>query len=250
VLLVGAGRVAAAKIPRLVDAGAVVVVVAPEVLDEIATFPVEIHRRAFVPADLVGVWYVVSAAPPAVNASVAYQATMRGIFVNAVDDPRHATVFAGSVLTRGPVTVAISTGGEAPALARVMREALDRVVGRDVEDWTALAASLRQDWKRERVPMERRRDALVDAIAQLARERDSSALASETQVPRGFVSLVGAGPNCSRAKPREGSPKPTSFSTMRWCRLRWCRWPRMRSRSWSAGAAAPRRWGRRPSFAR
>ena len=208
VLVVGAGRVAASKIPRLLEAGACVVVVAPEVSREVemlspcperadASRRVEIHRRAFVPADLAGAWYVVSAAPPAVNAAVAYEATVRGVFVNAVDDPRHATAFAGSVLTRGPVTVAISTGGEAPALARVLREALDRVVGRDVEDWTALAASLRHDWKRERVPMERRRDALLDALIHLAKERTAERApeakpASETS--QGFVSLVGAGP--------------------------------------------------------
>jgi uroporphyrin-III C-methyltransferase/precorrin-2 dehydrogenase/sirohydrochlorin ferrochelatase len=77
-----------------------------------------------------------------------------------------------------------------------MREALDRVVGRDVEDWTALAASLRHDWKRGRVPMERRRDALLEALIHLSKERDSSALESnkEPRVAEGFVSLVGAGP--------------------------------------------------------
>ena len=57
---------------------------------------------------------------------VAREAALRGIFVNAVDDPRHATAFAGSGFRRGPVTVAMSTGGEAPALARVLREALER----------------------------------------------------------------------------------------------------------------------------
>jgi uroporphyrin-III C-methyltransferase/precorrin-2 dehydrogenase/sirohydrochlorin ferrochelatase len=193
VLVVGGGPVAAGKIPRLLDAGARVVVVAPEVVGEIEQLPVEIERRPFESADLDGSWYVVSAAPPDVNAAVLRAATTRSVFVNAVDDPRHATAFAGSGFRRGPVTVAMSTGGDAPALARVMREALERLIGRDVEDWTALAAGMRQEWRRDKVPMERRRDRLLAALAQLHAET-VTAESTSTAVAGGFVSLVGAGP--------------------------------------------------------
>ncbi len=200
VLVVGGGSVAAAKVARLLEAGAHVVVVAPAVVDELAALPIEVQRRQFEAGDLEGVWYVVSAAPPAVNAAVAREATARGIFVNAVDDPRHATAFAGSGFRRGPVTVSISTGGEAPALARVLREALERLIGRDVEDWSALSARLRADWRRENVPMEDRRDRLLAALASLHRETVVKAPAKSA--PRslasrgktGFVSLIGAGP--------------------------------------------------------
>ncbi|MGH9173791.1 MAG: uroporphyrinogen-III C-methyltransferase [Vicinamibacterales bacterium] len=193
VLVVGGGSVAASKIPRLLEAGAHVLVVSPTVVAAIEREPVEIARRPFAASDLDDVWYVVSAAPPAINAAVAQEAGARGIFVNAVDDPRHATAFAGSGFRRGPVTVALSTGGEAPALARVLREALERLVSRDVEDWTALASRLREDWRRERVPMEERRDALLSALAVLHAEADRG---TATEPPRrtGHVSLVGAGP--------------------------------------------------------
>jgi len=206
VLVVGAGTVAAQKIPRLLDAGAQVVVVSPKVVAEIEHLPIEILRRPFAPADLDGAWFVVSAAPPDVNQLVVQEAEQRGVFVNAVDDPRHASAFAGSGFRRGPVTVAISTGGAAPALARVMREALERLVGRDVEDWTALAAKLRSDWRRERLPMAERRDALLAALAELHREAgrpevpangkvgESNASPSVSARGPGFVSLVGAGP--------------------------------------------------------
>jgi uroporphyrin-III C-methyltransferase/precorrin-2 dehydrogenase/sirohydrochlorin ferrochelatase len=207
VLVVGAGPVAAGKIPRLVEAGAQVVVVAPEIAPSIEHHAVEILRRPFRPADLDGCWFVVSAAPPPVNAVVVREAERRGIFVNAVDDPRHASAFAGSGFRRGPVTVAISTGGDAPALARVMREALERLVGSDVEDWTALATRVRGDWRRDGVPMEARRDALLATLAELHRdatraEADASAghLAADrpargtVKARAGFVSLVGAGP--------------------------------------------------------
>jgi uroporphyrin-III C-methyltransferase/precorrin-2 dehydrogenase/sirohydrochlorin ferrochelatase len=118
VLVVGGGAVAASKIPRLLEAGAHVVVVSPTVVPAIEREPVEIHSREYESRDLHDTWFVVSAAPPAVNACVVQDANARGVFVNAVDDPRHATAFAGSGFRRGPVTVAMSTGGEAPALAR------------------------------------------------------------------------------------------------------------------------------------
>jgi uroporphyrin-III C-methyltransferase/precorrin-2 dehydrogenase/sirohydrochlorin ferrochelatase len=222
VLVVGGGPAAASKIPKLLEAGAHVVVVAPTVVAAVEREPVEILRREFEPRDLDGTWYIVSAATPDVNATVAREAATRGIFVNAVDDPRHATAFAGSTFQRGPVTVAISTGGEAPALARVLREALERLIGRDVEDWTSLARALREDWRRDNVPMEKRRNALLSALAELHREATSprdrpsprdrasavakaSAFVETTADLRsrgggwsarstGLVSLVGAGP--------------------------------------------------------
>ncbi len=202
VLVVGGGSVATAKAARLVEAGARVVVVSPQVTTELQHLPVTIVRRVFEPADLDNMWYVVSAAPPEVNARVVAEAGTRRVFVNAVDDPANATAFAGSGFKRGPVTVAISTGGEAPAMARVMREALEQLVGRDVEDWTALAAKLRQEWKRDLVPMEERRDLLLETLARLKPERGPAPFSGGTTAKkrsgpvsdRGFVSLVGAGP--------------------------------------------------------
>jgi uroporphyrin-III C-methyltransferase / precorrin-2 dehydrogenase / sirohydrochlorin ferrochelatase len=202
VLVVGGGSVATAKAARLVEAGARVVVVSPQVTTELEHLPVTIVRRAFEPADLDDMWYVVSAAPPDVNARVVAEASTRRVFVNAVDDPANATAFAGSGFKRGPVTVAISTGGEAPAMARVLREALEQLIGRDIEDWIALAAKLRVEWKREGVPMEARRDLLLETIAHLSAEKGSDPF-SATVAPtkgsdpfsgRGLVSLVGAGP--------------------------------------------------------
>ncbi len=200
VLLVGGGRVAGAKLGPLLQAGAHVTVVSPLISPEIDQMAVDVRRRPFEPEDVAGCWYVVSAAPPAVNAQVAREATARGIFVNAVDDPRHATAFAGSVFKRGPVTVALSTGGTAPALARVLREALERLVGRDVEAWAWSAARVRADWRREQVPMEERRNGLLAMMARLHEEslgsrhaRRGRATQSRTSV-LGLVSLVGAGP--------------------------------------------------------
>ena len=66
-----------------------------------------------------------AAAPSDVNGQVLTAAEARRVFVNAVDDPPNATAYAGGVVRRSGVTVAISTDGRAPALAGLLREALD-----------------------------------------------------------------------------------------------------------------------------
>ncbi len=70
-----------------------------------------------------------AAAPPEVNRQVVVAAEARRVFVNAVDDPPNATAYLGGVVRRYGVIVAISTGGRAPALAGLMREALDAAAG-------------------------------------------------------------------------------------------------------------------------
>ena len=163
VLLVGGGRVAASKLRALLDADARVTVVAPEIADSIARAPVAILRRPFEPGDLDGVWLVVAAAPRGVNREVAAEAQARGIFVNAVDDVESASAYAGAVMRRAGVTLAISTDGEAPALAGLMREALEVVLPDDLEAWVASARESRVRWLEGGVPMEERRPLLLDA---------------------------------------------------------------------------------------
>jgi uroporphyrin-III C-methyltransferase/precorrin-2 dehydrogenase/sirohydrochlorin ferrochelatase len=164
VLVVGGGRLAASKIEGLLQAGAAVTVVAPDVRPEIDGAPVTVRRRAFEPSDLDEAWFVVAAATPEVNRQVSAAAEARRVFVNAVDDPERASAYAGGVVRRGGVTVAISTDGEAPALAGLLREALDALLPADLDEWVALARRLRSEWKRDRVPMERRRPLLLDKL--------------------------------------------------------------------------------------
>jgi uroporphyrin-III C-methyltransferase / precorrin-2 dehydrogenase / sirohydrochlorin ferrochelatase len=164
VIVVGGGRVAASKLPALVSAGADVAVIAPEVRDEIRASGVFVSERAFRPEDLDGAWYVVAAATPAVNREVARAAESRQIFVNAVDDKDSASAYLGSVIERGGVTVAFSTGGDAPGIAGLLREAVDAILPEDVERWIVEAASLRAEWKRTGVPMEERRPLLLQVL--------------------------------------------------------------------------------------
>jgi uroporphyrin-III C-methyltransferase/precorrin-2 dehydrogenase/sirohydrochlorin ferrochelatase len=223
VLLVGAGRVAAAKLGQLLAARADVRVVAVDVCEEIERAGVPVERRAFQAADLDGVWLVVAAATPEANREVAAVAEVRRVFVNAVDDPANATAFLSGVIRRDGVTLAISTGGAAPGLTALLREGLDAVLPRDLGAWLDEARQRRVAWRREGVPMDERRPLLLEALTRLyarapsgvrgpasakapAGEGGSSLSArpendggrpgdaGDARVASGHVSLVGAGP--------------------------------------------------------
>ena len=163
----GGGAVAVAKLEGLLAAGAAVTVVAPEINPALERPGVTLHRRPFEPGDLDGAWWVVAAAPPAVNRQVQVAAEARQLFVNAVDDPAHATAYLGSVVRRDDVTVAISTGGRAPALAALLREALEAWLPQDVNRWMSAADEARRQWKENGVPMERRRPLLLETLNRL-----------------------------------------------------------------------------------
>jgi uroporphyrin-III C-methyltransferase/precorrin-2 dehydrogenase/sirohydrochlorin ferrochelatase len=128
---------------------------------------VTVKRRAFEATDVDGVWWVVAAAPPDVNRQVLDAAEGRRIYVNAVDDPPNATAYLGGVVRRDGVTVAISTSGRAPALAGLLREALDAWLPADLGSWMTAADEARKNWRQDGVPMERRRPLLLETLNRL-----------------------------------------------------------------------------------
>ena len=186
VVVVGGGPVAASKLSSLQAAGADVTVVAPEICDAIRTAGVAIRQKPFAPSDLDDAWFVVAAAPPDVNRRVAEEAKHRQVFVNAVDDPANASVYLGGVVRRDGVTLAISTDGAAPALAGLLREALDFMLPDDLGTWNARARELRASWRARGVPMEARRPELLEALNALydaRRSNDHASRAAEVSQP-------------------------------------------------------------------
>ena len=168
VVLVGGGRVAASKLPALLDAAAEVTVVSPEIRAEIAHTGVEVVRRTFMPGDLDGAWFVVTAASREVNRQVAAAAEERHLFVNAVDDPQNGSAYLGGIVRRAGVTVAISTDGRAPALAGLLRAGFDAVLPPgDLQEWMTEAQAARQDWSARCVPIAERRPLLLRALNRL-----------------------------------------------------------------------------------
>jgi siroheme synthase-like protein len=130
VVVVGGGEVAEQKVTGLLDAGAELILVAPEVVPRLACLAdagtLTWMRRAVRDDDVVGAALVVAATgDPAVNAQVATAARRAGALVNAVDDPANCDVTIPAVVRRGPATVAVTTDGVSPGAARFLRERLD-----------------------------------------------------------------------------------------------------------------------------
>jgi len=164
VVVVGGGPVAVSKIEGLLRAGARVTVVAPEIRPELERLELRLVRRAFEPSDLDEAWWVVAAAPPEVNRRVREAGDARHLFVNAVDDREHANAYLGGVVRKAGVTVAISTSGRAPALAGLLREAIDAWLPADLDRWMDAADHARATWHRDGVPMSERRPQLLDVL--------------------------------------------------------------------------------------
>jgi uroporphyrin-III C-methyltransferase / precorrin-2 dehydrogenase / sirohydrochlorin ferrochelatase len=130
VLVVGGGAVAKRKISALLDAGAEVRVGAPELDPELSTWAAagRLHYLSgcFVPEWLDAVWLVIAATDdPEVNRQVADAGTARRLWVNSVDDIANSSFQVPARIERGPLQIAISSGGGAPMLARQLRERLE-----------------------------------------------------------------------------------------------------------------------------
>ena len=128
-VIVGGGTVAEGKISRLLDSGADICVVSPDATPGILRFAddgnVRWEQREYQHGDLEGAFIAIAATNVReVNRRIFAEAEERGIMLNAVDDPPNCSFIAPSIVRRGPVTLAISTGGVSPALARKLRESL------------------------------------------------------------------------------------------------------------------------------
>jgi precorrin-2 dehydrogenase/sirohydrochlorin ferrochelatase len=137
-LVVGGGAIAARKVHGLLECGARVTVVSAELVPELARLAtmggIEHRARAFRRADVRGARLVIAATGFApVDDAVAEAARRRGTLVNAVDRPARCDFIYGSVLRRGELQIAVSTGGRAPALAREIRRRLELVIGSEYE---------------------------------------------------------------------------------------------------------------------
>jgi len=161
---VGGGAVALDKGRALHAAGALLHVVAPTVDDRLAALAASVERRPFAPPDVDGVWLAVSAATPEVNRAVKQAGDGRHVFVIAVDDVASCSAIGAAQLRRGPLTVAISSDGHAPALVSLLRKALEALLVDDVATWAAVAQKARLSWKAHGTPIPKRAPLLLSTL--------------------------------------------------------------------------------------
>lgn len=224
-LIIGGGGVAARKADILLRAGARVTVVSPVLnaqLSERRDAGHIVHlAETFAGGHLTNCVLVVAATADAeVNRRVSESARQRNIPVNVVDRPDLCTFIFPSIIDRAPVTVAVSTGGAAPVLARLLRARLETSIPAGYGRLAELASRFR-DAVKARFPkmIERRRfweAALQGPVAEMAFAGREAAAAAALQnaldnvdaavLPKGEVYLVGAGP---------GDPDLLTFRALR-----------------------------------
>ena len=143
-IIIGGGQIAEGKISKLLDSGATIVVISPDATPGIRKFAetgkVELDLRKYRPGDLQDAFLVIAATNDrVVNQEIFEEAETLGVLLNAVDDMPRCSFIAPSIVKKGPVTIAISTGGASPALARRLRETLS---GSSDLDWTQATSVL------------------------------------------------------------------------------------------------------------
>jgi siroheme synthase-like protein len=158
-LVVGGGAVACEKALGLLDCGARVTVVAPDVSPAVRALPVEIVEREYRAADVDGRILVVAATDDTdVNRRVFADAEARGLLCNVADVPELCSFILPAVHREGPIAIAVSTGGASPALAQRIRAELASRYGAEHAELARLLRALRP-WAKARFPTyEERRD--------------------------------------------------------------------------------------------
>jgi precorrin-2 dehydrogenase/sirohydrochlorin ferrochelatase len=144
VLVVGGGGVAGRKVVSLLDAGAMVRIVAPELTQELTrlavTGAVKLKSGCYEPCDLHDVFLVVAATnDPGTNRMIAADARRRGVLVAVTDAPESGNCSFPAVLRRGDLEVSVSTNGTCPGFAAVVRDVLATVIG---EEYGSILATL------------------------------------------------------------------------------------------------------------
>jgi precorrin-2 dehydrogenase/sirohydrochlorin ferrochelatase len=149
-IVVGGGTVAQRKIETLIEYGAVIHVVARQLTSALSRYVEEGKIRflghEFRESHLTDAFIVIAATDdPLINHQVSMNARERGLLVNAVDQPSDCNFIVPSVLRRGDLLIAVSTSGKSPALAKKVRETLEKMYGREYELLLILMGHLRKE---------------------------------------------------------------------------------------------------------
>lgn len=221
-LVVGGGEIALRKLRPLLEAGAQVSLVAPDICDgvrDLQSGQLDLQVRPFVTEDLKGVALVIAATNVAeVNEAISEAAQERQIPVNVVDSPALCSVIFPSIVDRSPVQIAISTGGSAPVLARMLRGKLESLIPASYGALASLANRFRPKVKHAIADENSRRqfwesvfdgpvsEAVYTGDTQLAETLLEETIANARPQARGEVYLVGGGP---------GDPDLLTFRALR-----------------------------------
>jgi uroporphyrin-III C-methyltransferase/precorrin-2 dehydrogenase/sirohydrochlorin ferrochelatase len=214
-LVVGAGDIAARKIALLLRAGAHITVIAQEVVTEVASLQAQhtmtVQQKTFAADDIGNYRLVVSATNDlATNQLVAQPAHHLHILVNVVDNPELCSYIFPAIIDRSPIVAAISSGGAAPVLARLLRAKMETVISPAYGQLAALAEKFRNPVKQQIKSLPQRRvfweRVFQGSVAELVFTGNLAAAELQLQkqlvdnqdsTPKGEVYLIGAGPGAA-----------------------------------------------------
>ncbi len=158
-LVVGGGHEAEKKTAGLVAADGKVTVVSPDLTPGLEALRAEGRvdwvPRVYLPGDMVGFEIVMVATDDAVaNQAIYREGRQRGIWVNAADDTPNCDFILPSVIRKGQITVAASTSGASPALARRLREELNDYLSDDIPAMADLLGEVRTELRRRKISVD------------------------------------------------------------------------------------------------
>ncbi len=153
-VVVGGGQVALRKVRVLLECGANVRVISPDVCFELSQLAesgeIEVFNREYRTGDLKGAFVaIVATNDSTTNLKVAKEAQRDAVLVNVVDDAENSNFIVPSYVRRGDVTLAISTAGRSPALARKIRTRLEKEFGDEYASLALLISEVRGEVKRQ-----------------------------------------------------------------------------------------------------
>jgi siroheme synthase-like protein len=152
-VVIGGGQVARRKVRTLLEHGANVEIISPDLCPELnklaETGEVKVLRRHYQAGDLQGAFLVIAASDDSeINRQVVKEAKGKSVLVNAADDPENSDFIAPSSVRRGDMTIAVSTTGRSPALTRKIRTRLEKEFGDEYASLVNLIAEVRAEVKR------------------------------------------------------------------------------------------------------
>ena len=185
VLVVGGGKVAEEKLYAVLRSATNVTVVAPKITERIrewAESGLIRHIQGEYREGMAGHYFLVITCTDSeeVNAGIYEEASREGVLCNSVDDPQHCDFFAPAVVSRGPFQIAISSGGNSPALAQQVRKKLEAQFGPEYGTRAAWLGRLR-DTLRQALPRGEQRKELLHLLAGYAAQ-DHAASTTKAEV--------------------------------------------------------------------
>lgn len=180
-LVVGAGKVGEPKIDGLLETGAILRVVSIHPNGQVEEWAnagkFDLQRRAYVPADLDGMFMaVIATSSSSLNQAIYREAQRRGVLCNVVDVPEYCDFFYPSIVRRGDLQIAVSTAGQSPSLAQKLRQQLEKQFSPQYESWVKelgetrrliLASDLEKERKLELLHSLASREAFEAALSQV-----------------------------------------------------------------------------------